>query len=196
MVAGTPLGTSDHCFVSCVLRFEQSVSEYNVRSTVFLKYRTNWDRILGAVWSFAWSTMLRSADPLVEFDRAIGEVTGMYVPTTVLHSRSGDKQWFDARRAHNAKQTAYSAWCRARNAEHWVNLCLLVLRPRGSMVLQKSQSHNKRTRNTQKHFTSSHKWWETLKGSIFGVKPSIPALGRSRGGLVVAPAEKASLLGS
>ena len=94
--------------------------------------------------------MLRSADPLVEFDRAIGEVTGRYVPTTVLHSRSGDKQWFDAsfRRAHNAKQTAYRAWCRARNAEHWVNLCLLVLRPRGSMVLQRSQSHNKRTRNT------------------------------------------------
>ena len=35
MVVGTPLGTSDHCFVSCVLRIEQSVPEYNVRSTVF-----------------------------------------------------------------------------------------------------------------------------------------------------------------
>ena len=33
----TPLSTSDHCFVSCVLRVEQSVPEYNVRSTVFLK---------------------------------------------------------------------------------------------------------------------------------------------------------------
>ena len=31
----TPLGTSDHCFVSCVLLVEQSVSNYNVRSTVF-----------------------------------------------------------------------------------------------------------------------------------------------------------------
>ena len=37
----TPLSTSDHCFVSCVLRVEQSVPEYNVRSTVFLKHRTN-----------------------------------------------------------------------------------------------------------------------------------------------------------
>ena len=35
---GTPLGTSDHCFVSCVLRVEQSVPEYNIRSTVFLKH--------------------------------------------------------------------------------------------------------------------------------------------------------------
>ena len=38
---GTPLGTSDHCFVSFVRRVEQSVPEYNVRSTIFLKHRTN-----------------------------------------------------------------------------------------------------------------------------------------------------------
>ena len=31
VVVGTPLGSSDHCFVSCVLRVEQSVPEYNVR---------------------------------------------------------------------------------------------------------------------------------------------------------------------
>ena len=31
-VVGTPLGTSDHCFVSCVFRVEQSVN--NVRSTM------------------------------------------------------------------------------------------------------------------------------------------------------------------
>ena len=37
---GTPLGTTDLCFVSCVLRVEQSV--YNVRSTVFLKHGTKW----------------------------------------------------------------------------------------------------------------------------------------------------------
>ena len=38
---GTLLGTSDHCFVSSVLQVEQSVPEYNIRSTVFLKHRTN-----------------------------------------------------------------------------------------------------------------------------------------------------------
>ena len=57
------------------------------------------------------------------------------------------------------------------------------------------ESHNERTRNTLKHSTCSHQWWETLKGSIFGVKPSSPALKGPGGGLVVAPAEKASLLG-
>ena len=48
--------------------------------------------------------------------------------------------------------------------------------------------------NTLKYSTCSHKWWETLKGLIFGVKASIPALMGPEGGLVVAPTEKASLL--
>ena len=51
VAVGTPLGTSDHCFVSCVLRVEQSVPEYNVRSAVFLKHRTNWDSVRSAVRS-------------------------------------------------------------------------------------------------------------------------------------------------
>ena len=37
-----------------------------------------------------------SAIPLVVFDRAIAEVIGRYVPTTVLRSGSGDMQWCDA----------------------------------------------------------------------------------------------------
>ena len=59
----TPLGTSDHCFVSCVLRVEQSVPEYNVRSTDFLKRRssrTNWDSVRNAVRIFTWNTILKS----------------------------------------------------------------------------------------------------------------------------------------
>ena len=49
VVVGIPMGTSDHCNVSCVLCVEQSVPEYNVKSSVFLKQRTN--------WSFTWSTI-------------------------------------------------------------------------------------------------------------------------------------------
>ena len=40
---GTPLGTSDYSFVSCVHRVEQSLPEYNDRSNVFLKHRANWN---------------------------------------------------------------------------------------------------------------------------------------------------------
>ena len=55
-----------------------------------------------SVRSFTRSTNLKAADLLCAFDRAIGEVIGMLVP-----SRSGD-----------AKQTAYHAWCRASSSDH------------------------------------------------------------------------------
>ena len=83
---GTQIGTSDHCFVSFVICVEKSVPKYNVRSTVFLKQRTNWDSVHSVVRSFAWSTILKSTDLLVAYDRAIGEVIGRYVPTVVFRS--------------------------------------------------------------------------------------------------------------
>ena len=138
---------------------------------------------------------MRSADPLVAFDRAIGEVIGSYVPTTVLCSRSGDKQWFKANcgRAHDDKQTAYRAWFRACNADDWGQFVLAHAEAQRVHCAAR-ESHNERTRNTLKHSTYSHKWFKTMKGLIFGVKPSIPALSGSVSGLVVSPAEKPSLL--
>ena len=38
------------------------------------------------------------------------------------------------------------------------------------------ESQNERTRKTLKFSTCSHWWWETLKGCIFDVKLSTPAL--------------------
>ena len=73
-----------------MLRIEKSVSEYNVRSTVFLKHRTNWDSVRSAVMQEHYMDHFEVSDPSVAFDRAIGEVIGRYVPTTVLRSRSGD----------------------------------------------------------------------------------------------------------
>ena len=58
VVIGTPLGTSDHRFVSCVLHVEQYVPEYNVKSTIFLKHRTNLDSVLSAVRSAPFSSHL------------------------------------------------------------------------------------------------------------------------------------------
>ena len=156
VVVGTTLGTSGHSFVSCVLRVEQSVPGYNVRSNIFLKHRSNWDSVRSAVRSFTWSTILKSADPLVAFDRAIGEVIGRYVSTAVLCSRSGEKQWFNASRlrAYDAKQTDYRAWCRARIGEYW---CQFVFaRTKAQRVYGAARkSHNESTRNTLKDSTCS-----------------------------------------
>ena len=62
------------------------------------------------------------------------------------------------------------------NAEHWGQFVLAHAEAQRVYGVAR-ESHNEHIRNTLKHSTCSHKWWETLKDcSIFGVKPSIPAL--------------------
>ena len=48
---GTPLGTSDHCFVNCELLVEQVIPEHNIRRVVHLIHRINWDNVRNAVRS-------------------------------------------------------------------------------------------------------------------------------------------------
>ena len=117
---------------------------------------------------------MKSPDSLDVFYLAIDEVIGGLVPTAVLHGRSGDQQWFMPA-AEDAKQTAYCAWCRARSVDPW-SLFVLARAETQRVYAATIESHNERTRNTLKHSTCSHKFCETLKGSIFGVKPSIPGL--------------------
>ena len=105
-----------------------------------------------------------SADPLDAFDQAIGEVIGRLVPTTVLRSRYGEKQWCDdgCWRAYDAKQTAYRAWWKARSADNLYHF--LIARAEAQRVYGAArESHNERTRNTLKHSSCSNKWCETLK---------------------------------
>ena len=120
---------------------------------------------------------MRCADPIGALNSAVSEVVFQFVPTTVVRSRSGDTHWFDSNchRAYDAKQTAYRAWSRDRGADLWnqfVHSRTEVQRVYGVAMA----SHNERARRTLTSTMCSHKWWETLKGSIFGEKPSIPAL--------------------
>ena len=85
--------------------------------------------------------------------------------------------------------------CRARSADLWGRFVLARAEAK-TVYGAAREPHNECTRNTLKYSTCSHKWWETLKGMIFGVEPPIPAPRGPGGGLVKAPAEKASLLGS
>ena len=100
---------------------------------------------------------MKLADPLVAFDRAIGDVIGRFVPTTVLRSRSVDKQWFYASRRsdYEAKQT-YRAWYRSYNVGHWGQFVLA--RAEAQRVSGAARElHIERTRNTLKHSTCSYK---------------------------------------
>ena len=128
MFVGTPLDISNDCLLSWVLRVEQSVPEYNVRSTVFLKHRTSWDSVRGVGRNCTWNTILKSYGPLDRSTELLlrSLVGTRHDPTTVLRSRSGVNEWLDAssRTAYDAKQTANRASHRTPNADH---LCRFVL---------------------------------------------------------------------
>ena len=83
-----------------------------------------------------WSHILKSDDPLVAFDRAIGDVIGRYAPTTVLQTSNGLMPAAGKPMMLNRVLTVPGE----DHAELYIgiNLCLLVLRPRRSIVLQES----------------------------------------------------------
>jgi len=58
------------------------------------------------------------------------------------------------------------------------------------------EAHFSRSRDVLRGTSSSHHWWETLKGSLFGASSSLPALVGPGGGLVSSPADKAELFSS
>ena len=81
---GSPFGSSDHCYVICVLPDEQAVSEDNVRNSVLLKLHTNWDRVRNAIRSLTQSSVLISLDAFETFNDAVGNVICIHVLTTVF----------------------------------------------------------------------------------------------------------------
>ena len=124
--------------------FHNLYRSINVRSTVFLKHRTNRDNVRCAVRSFAWPTILRSSDPLVVFDRAMmRSLVGMFLPLFCVVDLGTSNGLMPSDR----ELMMLSRLLIVPGMEHalqiiGVNLCSLVLRPRRSMVLQRSHIMN------------------------------------------------------
>ena len=81
---------------------------------------------------------MKLADPSDAFKQSIGEAIGGLAPTTVLRRRFGEKQWFDTRAGELMMQSRLLIVPGVEHAVqiNRVDLCLLELRPRRSMVIQ------------------------------------------------------------
>jgi len=189
-----PIGGSDHSTLSISLDTAQRVPEFTVRREVYLKSRANWDAIAGAMSSLPWSAIRSSADPGMELDRHVSDVVRSHVPSRIITVRSQDKPWFDdsCRRAYQLKQEAYRNW--RRGMLHRDYLVFVELRRRAKEVYAVAeQEYRARARETLQMTTNSHKWWSTLKSSVFGARSSIPPLIGDGGSLVTDSVEKADL---
>ena len=192
-----PIGGSDHSHLDVRIAVEQATPQFTVRKKIFLKHRTNWDRVRTAMAHLPWPRILSSPDPVQELNIGITQVISRFVPTKTLCFRSNDKPWFDTRcrSAFDAKQVAYRRWQCNRNSYNWQ--LFVDSRARAQLVYDDAQTeYDERTRETLLECDNESKWWTSLKKSIFGTAPSIPPLLGSGGAMIADPAGKADLLAS
>ena len=191
----SPIGGSDHSSLSVVINVRQRTPDITIRKEVFLKSRVDWDAVTTSVKALPWREIRSSMDPGACLDRYFSEIVQQHVPTRVILVRSRDAPWFDdaCRRAYQMKQEAFSCWSVTRSAHDFQRFKELqryakrvyadaegLFRARSSELLSSS--------------VCPHKWWSTLKSSIFGAESSIPPLVAAGGRPVAYPAEKADLL--
>ena len=189
-----PIGSSDHSTLSVSLDIRQRVPEFTIRREVLLKSRADWDAIASDISSLPWGDIRRAPDPGSEMDRYVSGIVRSHVPSRVITVRSRDKPWFDdsCRRAYQLKQEAYKRWRRSQlhqDYQTFVNL------RRHAMVIYDvaERDHRARARETLLSTDNSHKWWSTLKSSVFGARSAVPPLVGNGGALVSDSACKADL---
>ena len=189
-----PIGGSDHSTLSISLDICQRVPEFTIRREVYLKSRANWGAITDAMSSLPWSSIRSSADPGLELDRHVSHVVRSHVPSRIITVRSQDKPWFDdsCRRAYQLKQEAYKRWRRSM-LHHDFQMFVESRRRAKEVYVVAEQEHRARARETLQMTTNSHKWWSTLKSSVFGARSSIPPLIGDGGSLVTDSVQKADL---
>ena len=195
VVVGGPIGKSDHSHIDLTLNTSARAPGFDCSHEVLLKTRVNWDVVRAEVAQLPWGRIYRSDTMVEDLETHLHGLVERHVPRVTVRRRMGDQPWFtaDCRTAFEQKQTAYFRWCRSRDREDWWAY-RQAQRAANACYEDARSAYSERCREKLANTTSSHAWWGTLKESVFGVDPSIPALQGVGGALVSDPAEKAELL--
>ena len=195
VTVGAPIGNSDHSSLSAVINTSQVVPDVTIRKRVLLKNRVNWDNVQRAVVDLPWSTFRESQDPVEQLNDGLASIVDRFVPSTVIRLRTRDDPWFDdeCRAAYELKQSAYFRWSRGRCEENW--RAFRDAQAHASLVYRQAErNYNNHARDILRNADNPHKWWSTLKSSVFGADSSLPPLIGTGGGLVSDSEAKANLL--
>ena len=193
---GTPVGTSDHSFLSCNLTTSQHVPDISTSKKVYLKSRANWGAVCSDLSNVSWSNIYCDPEPASRLSDLLCGVLDRRVPSKIIRNRNSDKPWFNnaCRRAYQAKQEAYRRYTRSgRNPGFWQ--AYIDLRNEASAIYSVAEaSYYDHARSVLSNCSDSHKWWSTLKESLFGSDNSIPPLMTPSGAVSSSPMERSKLL--
>ena len=130
---GSPIGNSDHSYLSVILTTNVRVPSFCVSRTVYQKSRVNWDNAVSDVMGLSWSDVFRSENMVQALDNALhNALDNARVPRITVRTRMGDYPWFgdECKRTFDDEQEAYHAWLRDRTAANWLNFRLYLSRTR------------------------------------------------------------------
>ena len=192
---GSPVGTSDHSQVKISVELEQVIPEVNFSRKVYLKSRADWNGIYNDLYELNWGTIYRNQHIMECLNNHFVTIIDRRIPSKILRFRLKDKPWFNAecKLAYHQKQEAYHLWRGNRSDFLWRNFT--ILRRQAQEVYERAErTYNEGLKENLLSSNDDHKWWSTLKSSLFGVDSSMPPLVRSNGTTVYSPGEKAELL--
>ena len=120
---GSPIGTSDHCYVSAIIKTEHAVPDISFSRKIYLKSQADWDGILNDLRELDWPDIYRQVDFVASMNDGFERIIVRRIPSRVIKFRIKDKAWFneDCKRANLAKQEAYQLWRRNRSDITWIN---------------------------------------------------------------------------
>ena len=191
---GSPIGTSDHSYISATVMIRQSVPNVSFSKKVYLKSRANWNGILLDLALLDWPDLYNQIDPVSSLNTALLTIIEKHVPSRIMQFRLKDKAWFDdnCRHALQEKQEAYFYWKRNQSELTWNNYTRLRARAQ-TVYASAEKDYNIGIRENLLGVVNPHKWWSTFKSALFGVDQTGPPLLKPDGTLAHNPREKAAL---
>ena len=165
---GSPVGTSDLSYVSAIIKAEHAVPDTSFSRKIYLKSQADWDDILNDLCELDWPDIYRQVDFVAFMNDGFERIIVRRIPSRVTKFRIKDKAWFneDCKRANLAKQEAYQLWRRNRSDITWNNYVNLRNAAQETYAASEKE-YNDGVRNTLIGTTNSHKWWSTLKTTLW-----------------------------
>ena len=191
----SPVGSSDHCGLSCKVQLNFPIPNFTLIRQVFIKSKINWEGIYRAFNAIVWRDIYKAPCPVTALNTIILDMISKYVPIKTLRSRSHDKAWFNdlCYQAYRDKHTAYNLWSTNKTCLCWENYVLL--RNTANDIYKEAEAnYNAHLRELLSGTVQPHKWWAALKAALFGIEPSIPPLLNPDGTVTYSPVEKANVL--